>query len=296
MHGLTPQMERELAELRERYDNGALDAQTVSDLMESAIDAELLKPEQEVNNAWLDACAELMTYVDREALASFPDQTEETWQNIHEGLKQRNKSHGTSRIKFILRIAACCLLLMLGMGISFRFSWFNETSSSDEQQHIIQGHEIRINSIRNALAANPEVTVFEVESHDELLEQLGFDPIVPATIHDHWTADLYTIIYLSDSLRIITNYTDAANSAVGMAYIQFCFTDLEEAYLSFEQSMEGTHIEVGGNSVYFSMNENRSLFIWIVNETVYCLAGDFDQNEGIEILEELWRMEDEAYN
>lgn len=77
MSTLTEKMKQQLADLRRRFDKGELTGDELSTLMLQAIETEAEKPMEEINDAWLTACGELMSYVDRDKLAQLPDHAEQ---------------------------------------------------------------------------------------------------------------------------------------------------------------------------------------------------------------------------
>lgn len=279
-------------QILDAIDYGKLTVEETERRLQIIIDEEERQIERPANAELLRLCYSLLFQLHTHGAISIESHKAQNMAVARERYNTMLRSKRKSKTLCYIALAAM-LILVFSTGATLRIRWFTQTSTQDEQQHQIIGHEVRVDLIRKALAANSELTMFETQSPTELYEQLGFDPVIPVTINGVWTVDNYAVFYRPDSLQIVTNYIDKLNDENGLAYIQFCFTDIGAAYLSFEQNMEGIFIEVNGKSVYFSMNENRSLFTWIDHETVYCLAGDISKNDGVQIITDIGRMENE---
>ncbi len=84
VNGLTAQMQQDLAVLMEQLKQGKITKENLSDRMELELYRELAKPAEEINNAWIDTCADLMAYAEKKQLATWPDE--------HEKLDRRIRS------------------------------------------------------------------------------------------------------------------------------------------------------------------------------------------------------------
>ncbi len=73
---LDDKLQQKLQELKTCYEKGEMDAEEIHDLLDIEIMAELAKPAEEINNAWIDACINLKAYTDQECLAVKPDTAE----------------------------------------------------------------------------------------------------------------------------------------------------------------------------------------------------------------------------
>ena len=69
-----------------------------------------------------------------------------------------------------------------------------------------------------------------------------------------------------------------------ISYMQYLFCNADNAYLSFEQSAEGTHITINGVDVYVGENENRTICVWREQLSVTNLVGKLSQEEMISLL------------
>lgn len=280
---LTPQMRQELAELRERYENGDLDAQTVSDLMEAAIDAELLKPEDEVNNIWLDACTELMTYVDKQVLASFPDQTEETWRAIQVRMQKIEPAHWALWMKRVVRIAAC-IVLLFALGVGFRYAWIQGRQEQDDQIFYVEGHEIGLGN--EATADGNTVSVGECRTNDfsEFCDFLGYVPSLPTWLPDGWQVDRYNII--RDELGYLLNVVyEKPDAPYLLSYSQEGMYNVDELAINIPQDGAGHYMKLdNGLEIYLTTNVDRPVAVWTTDKDCITVSGPITEDELIKMV------------
>lgn len=65
------------------------------------------------------------------------------------------------------------------------------------------------------------------------------------------------------------------------------YTDIEDAFISFEQDKGGEHVDICGTSVYTSTNIEANSFTWTIDSTVYKVAGSISIENGLSIIEKM---------
>lgn len=280
MSELTAQMQLELADIRERYDRGQLDAGTVAELAEMAIDAEIEKPDGEINNAWLDACAELIDYVNRDHLSQFPEHREDTWQAIHEQIQEREKHRGAAWIKPLVRIAAC-LVLLFGLSVCVPHSWIR--GLRDNQAHRPEGHEsILVTEAKAEDTPTPPVSTYETAEFSEVCKFLGVTPDMPAWVPEGWQAHHYTAEKRENAWRFSACYTKAAEEA----YLQYDMewsTVTEALNVPVLQDGAGENVTLdNGLTVSLSTSAGQPLAVWTTDNSVARYSGPVTEEELIQ--------------
>ena len=280
---LTPQMRQELAELRERYENGDLDAQTVSDLMEAAIDAELLKPEDEVNNIWLDACTELMTYVDKQVLASFPDQTEETWRAIQVRMQKKEPAHWALWLKHVVRIAAC-IVLLIALGVGFRYTWIQGRQEQDDQMFKVEGHEVSLGNEANAAEVSGSMSECVTDDFSELCGFLGYIPSLPTWVPDGWQLDEYFVNRDEIGQMLAVSYKKSDAPCL-LSYVQEWVYELDALAISIPQDGAGYYTTLdNGLHVYMTTNNDILVAVWTTESSCITVGGPITEDELIKMI------------
>ncbi|MDD6050720.1 MAG: hypothetical protein PUC00_05550 [Clostridiales bacterium] len=198
-------------------------------------------------------------------------------------------SRNTSSVGFAKRIALVCtafvVLICLTQG-AIRFRWFSQNSSSDEQQYIIEGHNVNIDLIMNSIAEHDHYATMKTHDWKEFCEFLGFIPTIIDPSALSATDTQYTAFVEPEVIMLIIKYTLSTTDETVVMTI-YHYTDIEDAFISFEQDNEGEHIDICGTSVYTSSNIEANSFTWIVDSTVYKVAGSISIEKSLSILENI---------
>ncbi len=170
---LTLQMQQNLATLKEQLERGEITKEVLSNKMERAIYKELAKPAEEINNAWLDACAALMAYADHDQIAQWPDEKEAMKAEIERKLHKKHHSKSSWALRPAICAAACIVLMMTGISLSW--SWFRPSQSIDEQVYALTGQQVEIGTDNSATAdEGAELKKCETTDFQELCKFLGY--------------------------------------------------------------------------------------------------------------------------
>lgn len=236
----------------------------------------------------LSACIDLMErlqgreHVEDEArIAALNQRITESIQK-----KQRRQEHRHTAFRAVSAIAAV-LVLIVGIGVPLRWTWFESWSTPDEQQHVIMGHEITVDMVASAIAENEAKEPIVVSDFAEFEEHLGFDPGFPSYLCDNWGADYGMIRFFSGYIRVVAIYVNSANPEESITCTINYFTDVEYAYFSFEQNKEGNKIQHDNIEIYVSDNMNRTAACWYNNNMYVWLSGDVKTEELLILISDL---------
>lgn len=197
--------------------------------------------------------------------------------------KQRSQERRRTVFRAVSAIAAV-LVLIVGIGVPLRWTWFESWSTPDEQQHVVMGHEITIDMVASAIAENGAKDPIVVSDFSEFEKHLGFDPTIPLALCNDWTADHGLIQYFSGYIQIVARYVHTENPEKSITCTVCYFTDVEYAYFSFEQNHEGEQMSIQGMDVYLSNNVERNSATWYNNNMYAQVVGMVSSEEAVELL------------
>ena len=98
-----------------------------------------------------------------------------------------------------------------------------------------------------------------------------------------WKPAGYDVVILADEKRFRVQYTNS-NTNTKFVYSQIVYTQMEEAYASFEQNSNGQSFEIGKIKIYQSVNTDKKRYNWTVDNSVFSLAGDVDYDTVYQII------------
>lgn len=236
----------------------------------------------------LSACIDLMErlqgreHVEDEArIAALNQRIAESIQK-----KQRRQKHRHTAFRAVGAIAAVVVLLV-GIGVPLRWTWFESWSTPDEQQHVIMGHEITVDMVASAIAENEAKEPIVVSDFSEFEEHLGFDPIIPTSLGSDWIADYGALHFFTGYIKITVRYAHREDSNLSLACTINYYDDIEYAYFSFEQNVEGVIVQVDDFEVYVSDNVDRSAACWYNNNMYVWLSGNIEADDMLVLISEL---------
>lgn len=209
-------------------------------------------------------------------------------QRIAESLqkKQRRQEHWYTAFRAVSAIAAV-LVLIVGIGVPLRWTWFESWSTPDEQQHVIMGHEITVDMVAAAIAENEAKEPIVVSDFSEFKDHLGFDPGIPLVLADEWVTNFSMIQYFSGYIQVNTIYTNSKTPAKNITCTVSYFTDIDFAYFTFEQNAEGEIRSIQGIDIYVSRNIERNSATWYSKNMYARVVGELSSDEVSDILLEL---------
>lgn len=239
------------------------------------------------NAALINACEDLLLHLEGDELSFTSSNV-----RLHQLIEQNGckESHSRSWAMRPLRLAVAFMVVIaisFGIGSAVRWQWFDIGSTPDEQQYFVKGQEVSVDAIQRAIAEHEETPLIILDDMAELSFHLGFEPMLPRHVNSVWKAVRSTIFFFPDYIQLCTTYIHQENDSRTMNYTQNYYTNINNAYLSFEQKCEGERVALNGQSVYVSINMDRPTACWQNEMTVYAVSGDFDYEDIPQILSEL---------
>lgn len=275
---LTEIMKQQLADLRRRFDKGELKGDELSTLMLQAIEIETEKPAEEINDAWLTACGELMAYADQDKLAQVPDHSEQIRSELVTAIHKEQKAQ-RMRIAYRASLAAACFLLVF-IGVSFSKQWFQPSQSVDEQVYTLTGEEVEINTESSASAGeSSESRKCTTSDLQELCEFLGYAPQVPTWVPEGWELNGYYASANGESQRITVMYEKAGEKNC-LIYDYKQAEDISTISVDFYQDDAGEYVKLkNGVDIYLTTNTDEPVAVWTTSNTYSCSTGPVSVEE-----------------
>lgn len=194
---------------------------------------------------------------------------------------EKKRQHIRKAALKVASVAAAFMVLLIGDGILNR-GWFKKYSTPDGQQYVVQGQKIDPGIISEGVADNePRTGELTTTNLDEAIKFLGFEPDLPTWMPEGWKLTNYEVGVVTDETIIKATYVNADDIIV---FIQKKYTDLDNAYASFEQNAEGHVITIGNTEVYYSENTNRVRYNWKKENDVFSLSGNLASKDANQII------------
>ncbi len=277
-------------------DYGKLPANETEARLRQMIQDELSRAEQsESGKTRVELCNSLLWQLyTRGEVRGIGANDDEMKARIEKGYtRRRRRKRLMTRTMISLTAALVLLVGLTAAGVIFPYRWFTGESTEDEQQYILQGHEISIQTISEAIAEHERSgnISFKAEEISELVDFLGFDPGFPQKFDCGYSFDFCTCLVASN--RIMMSYTykgDDLSPDFTVANIRsIYFNSMEEAYLSLEQDEEGEMINICGVNIYRYTNVDWINYSWTQDNQFLAFSTPDSQEIAEKCVEEMIR-------
>lgn len=253
-----------------QYREGELTQEQAMAWLLQAIKQEIQKPDAEIDDAWIDACEQLMDSIEQPQ--EWPDHRQENWAAIQTGMR---KARRDARIRQAVRVAcvAACLMLML-VGVSYSRQWFQGEQSPDEQVYTLSGQQVEIGTATQAVADGNE-TWRECETADfqELCDFLGYVPQMPTWVPEGWQLNSYYAVIDWHSQQISVAYENLEQKYL-LIYEAIQAEDISNISVDFYQDGAGERVHLqNGLDIYLATNTGDPVAVWTTSSTYACATG-----------------------
>lgn len=272
------EVSRVVEETRQRIASGELTYDQMREKLIAAIDREYEK-EGEPNIELINACEELLAELATNG-QPLPESHEEQYgEVIRQNIEVSHRAG--KKVKLFPRIAAVVAMLVLVLGLAQPFlhwEWFEHDSTDDEQQYTVQGFTVDPSLIAKCIADEGSTSaMYYSDNYDEIKKHLGFD--LPSKVFlkgwnpIHYFIEIQSAYVKCTILSSNPQTNDEITVQVGM------FTDVENAYTSFEQNKEGYEIEIGETVAYQIENEDKNTITWLEKNCIWSCNGFIDETQ-----------------
>lgn len=258
---------------------GTLPADETQRRLMELIQKEASRTDGPADEALISSCVDLMERFQGREDSKDEERITALNQRIADAIqkKQRRQEHRRTAFRAVSAIAAV-LVLIVGIGVPLRWTWFESWSTPDEQQHVIMGHEITVDMVASAIADSAELDTTTVAVNDfaQIDEILGLPLSIPSVLAGEWIASNGFINYAPGYIKVSLVYNNANDSNQQVAAVINLYSDIEYAYFSFEQSRNGELISFNGIEYYVSDNMGQTSACWYNAATLIFLTGDIE--------------------
>lgn len=271
-----------LQAIKESLKNGSITKEQFFTRLSNAVEQEYQKPVSEQDVAFLSACQDILdemrtgkVYVSRKEECK-----KALKQRLSQEVRQRSKKQNVLWRGALAAVAL--IVLAVGVEMLLHREWLEGASTDDGQQYVVQGQEMDPGIISDGIADNePRTGELTTTNLDEAIKFLGFDPDLPTWMPDGWKLVNYEVGVVTDEATIKVIY---AKNETMLIFSQTRYTNLDNAYASFEQTAEGQSIKIGDAEVYQSKNINRKRYNWKRENDIFSLAGKISNEDAYSII------------
>lgn len=180
--------------------------------------------------------------------------------------------------RHILYSAAAVVVLMVALtaiGLISPIRWFTEKQSDNEQQYVLEGHQVKIDTASVARAvsyhSNEEgIKQFDTISslEDFLGFRTGFPDIIGEGFHVSFIFTAFTATQISVQIFYVNDSTETIILSSDM------FTDMDQAYVWLEQETAGDYVTINDTTVYKYANVDKTCYTWHSDNIVFSVELD----------------------
>jgi len=263
-------------------DYGKLPYEETERRLQEIIDHESNQLDHPADAKLLEACYSLLLQLHQHGKVSFESHQASNWEAIQSRLSAQEPKHRSWKAVGFAVAAVFALFCMAFPTIR----WFHASSTPDEQQYTIQGHEVNTQLISTALATYQCHEEFNLTTRSEVEAVVGFLPRIPETLDSGERAIRYTVTFFPEELQIIACYANDESSPNRLTYIIDYYRDMGNAYTSIEQSGAGRNITVNQHSVYLGRNGDYAFACWVEDFSVHTLSIDKTMGDVEDVLQQ----------
>lgn len=267
-------------QILQAIENGTIPVDEMQRRLMELIQKEANRTDGPADEELMSACIDLMERLQGRERVEDEERIAALNQRIADAIQKKQQSQERWHTAFrAVGAIAAVVVLLVGIGVPLRWTWFESWSTPDEQQHVIMGHEITVDMVASAIAENGAKEPIVVSDFSEFEKHLGFDPAIPSALRNDWAADYGMIRFFSGYISVVAIYLDTANPDKSITCTINYFTDVEYAYFSFEQNKEGNKILLDNIEIYVSDNMSRTAACWYNSNMYVWLSGDATTEE-----------------
>lgn len=280
-------MSRDLSQIHKLKEDILAGNTTYSDVerrLSAAIEAEYDR--EDANIDFINACEDLLLEMRTDGeLPSFPTAEEYAIEmQKHMPVKKERSFLPKLAWRCAAVLAAMLVIVLLGDHV-FHWQWFTGISTEDEQQYVIQGHEITVSMIAESIAEHAIGEMLQTEDWNEIVRFVGFDLTVPTAESVNAESVTYYAFFDSNRISLTAQYTIDSDQSKYLVCSLDLFNNMDDAYTMFEQSAIGTSMNIQGHQVYSSKNYDQLFFTWNQGNMMYQLMGTIDESIGHKIVQ-----------
>lgn len=279
-----------VAKILSAIENGTLPYDETIRRLEEIVDRELEKSDPPADMGLISACEDLLWELNTNGKLPFASHLEANRAAIMKRLSREHKQKAawTFTLRTIAVTAAAFVLMVVADGV-LNHKWLTQYSTDDEQQYVIQGQAVDPRLVDGSLATeNQEIGELTTSDWDAVVAFLGYEPKVPTWLPEGWAIRYYYASKNLVSSTLTIYYYFAHVDRESMIWSQERYTDIEDAFATFEQNAMGELITLAGHDIYYTINVDKIMCIWQEEECVSSLSGTAELKDILRIIESIW--------
>ena len=204
---------------------------------------------------------------------------------------QKNERKRQKRKKIIAAAACSAAAIAVAFAVSHPLLWYENWTTSDEQQHFVTSHEIAIEMLETAVAdpTLPTDDTVEVQSIAALDALIGRKTGIPEMVNGQWELQHRYVNFTRSGISISLMYVNAADAQQTIVGVINLISNPQYMMLSFEQSYEGTIQQFDGLNFYITENINKPVALWQGDDKLLLFSGRTSQEEVTSLLRTIIR-------
>ena len=224
----------------------------------------------------VNACEDLLWRLgtDNAPFVTHEDQYKEAIRSRIEA-SQRTRQIKKPVLRFVA-VLAVVVLLLGGAEMFLHREWLEQTNTEDQQQHIVQGFVVDPELVAKAIAGENEATTLSTTNYQEARDYLGFD-LPQALFINGWEPEQYYLSIQPIYIKVVILYSQKDDEQSQLMLDARLFTDVEDAYIPYEQEQNGTMEMVRNISVYFSNNYEDTTAVWTIGNCTYRIRSGIEK-------------------
>ena len=154
-------------QILQAIENGTIPVDEMQRRLMELIQKEANRTDGPADEELMSACIDLMERLQGREYVEDEERIAALNQRIAEAIQKKQQSQERWHTAFrAVGAIAAVLVLLVGIGVPLRWTWFESWSTPDEQQHVIMGHEITVNMVASAFLSSNKLVVFNCVAYD----------------------------------------------------------------------------------------------------------------------------------
>ena len=288
-------------QILQAINNGNLPVEEIRRRLFAMAEEELSGPlNREYDKVKVELCESLLWESMTDGETPLPD-----WEKSKAAVERKYEARKRRRriLAYGLWVAALALvffIILTAAGVMPPIRWFTGKSTEDQQQYVVEGHEL-VSSIDSTAIANvgssPRNNHIDHATKEEMVEFLGFDPGLPEVLAGNHLPVDYKVAVNTSFISVGSQYSDRPGTEAGGAFIfvrLLIFPSEETAgayYQAQTQWKESVH--VGGREALRQAAEESAIYLWMEGHTLVELDTSVTGDELDALVEEIVRRRGE---
>ena len=275
----------QLEAIRQSISEGKLTAQQIHNILLEEIAAELNKPQEEVDIAYVNTCQDFLTELNRNRAAATPSHYEENLIAVQRKTQPRfSFSPRTALGRFA--VVMCIAILIVTSSLILPEGWIITRQSEDEGQYIMQSVKTPDGfvSVAEAGPSLRDVGLYSTSEWSEVVQLLGGIPPVPQWLPSGWYINQFAVGIMDKASSLTITYSNE-NKDSHLTYTYYIFFEYN-LYMAVEQDSAGFYERLNdGTTVFITTNMGNLCASWHTDHAEFMVTGTITSEELLQIVD-----------